>query len=99
MKGGVLNSPSYQRLRVPSYTRQDLSMTRQDLGRLALLATLCWIIYGIGISDRGLVGPDEPRYAAVAHEMAASGDWVTPRLWGEPWFEKPALLYWMGALG
>ncbi len=73
-------------------------MTRQDLGRLALLATLCWIIYGIGMSDRGLVGPDEPRYAAIAHDMAASGDWVTPRLWGEPWFEKPALLYWMGAL-
>jgi 4-amino-4-deoxy-L-arabinose transferase-like glycosyltransferase len=22
---------------------------------------------------------------------------VTPRLWGQPWFEKPALLYWMGA--
>jgi 4-amino-4-deoxy-L-arabinose transferase-like glycosyltransferase len=73
-------------------------MTRQDLSRLALLATLCWIIYGIGISDRGLISPDEPRYAAVAHEMAASGDWITPRLWGEPWFEKPALLYWMGAL-
>jgi 4-amino-4-deoxy-L-arabinose transferase-like glycosyltransferase len=73
-------------------------MTSQNLGRLALLATLCWIIYGIGISDRGLVGPDEPRYAAIAQEMAASGDWVTPRLWGEPWFEKPALLYWMGAL-
>ena len=68
-------------------------MTRQDLGRLALLAILCWIIYGIGISDRGLVAPDEPRYAAIAHEMASSGDWVTPRLWGEPWFEKPALLY------
>lgn len=74
-------------------------MTRQDLGRLALLATLCWIIYGIGMSDRGLVAPDEPRYAAIAHEMAISGDWITPRLWGEPWFEKPALLYWMGALG
>lgn len=27
--------------------------------------------------------------------MALSGDWVTPRLWGEPWFEKPPLLYWM----
>lgn len=73
-------------------------MTRQDFGRLALLATLCWIIYGIGMSHRGLVAPDEPRYAAIAHEMAVSGDWVTPRLWGEPWFEKPALLYWMGAL-
>jgi 4-amino-4-deoxy-L-arabinose transferase-like glycosyltransferase len=31
--------------------------------------------------------------------MAASGDWVTPRLLGQPWFEKPALLYWMEALG
>ena len=27
--------------------------------------------------------------------MARSGDWITPRLWGQPWFEKPALLYWM----
>ena len=31
--------------------------------------------------------------------MAESGDWITPRLWGEPWFEKPALLYWMTAAG
>lgn len=43
----------------------------------------------------GLVGPDEPRYAAIGREMAHSGDWITPRLWGEPWFEKPPLLYWM----
>ena len=26
------------------------------------------------------------------------GDWITPRLWGDPWFEKPPLLYWMTAL-
>src|SRR5271157_5784417 len=31
--------------------------------------------------------------------MSETGDWVTPRLWGEPWFEKPALLYWMTATG
>jgi 4-amino-4-deoxy-L-arabinose transferase-like glycosyltransferase len=31
--------------------------------------------------------------------MALSGDWITPRLWGEPWFEKPPLLYWLVALG
>src|SRR5260370_39901224 len=43
----------------------------------------------------GMLGPDEPRYAAIGREVARSGDWVTPRLWGEPWFEKPALLYWM----
>lgn len=47
----------------------------------------------------GLFGPDEPRYASIAREMARSGDWVTPVLDGKPWLEKPALLYWMGAVG
>ncbi len=31
--------------------------------------------------------------------MARSGDWVTPRLDGAAWFEKPPLLYWMTAAG
>ncbi len=55
------------------------------------------VLYLAPIGARGLVGPDEPRYASIAREMAASGDWITPVLWGEPWFEKPVLLYWMGA--
>src|SRR4029453_8512806 len=47
----------------------------------------------------GMLGPDEPRYASIAREMATSGDWITPRLWGEPWFEKPALLFWIAGTG
>ena len=47
----------------------------------------------------GIISPDEPRYADIGRAMARTGDWVTPRLWGHPWFEKPALLYWMTALG
>ena len=31
--------------------------------------------------------------------MAQTGDWVTPRLYGSPWFEKPILYYWAAALG
>jgi 4-amino-4-deoxy-L-arabinose transferase-like glycosyltransferase len=46
----------------------------------------------------GFVGPDEPRYAWVARAMAESGDWVTPRLYGVPWFEKPVLYYWEAAV-
>ena len=72
-------------------------MKGKDLARLTLLAAACLLLYGWGASWRGLAGPDEPRYASIAREMASSGDWVTPRLWGEPWFEKPALLYWIGA--
>lgn len=47
----------------------------------------------------GLVSKDEPRYADIGRAMARTGDPITPRLWGEPWFEKPPLLYWMIAAG
>lgn len=55
------------------------------------------MLYFFGLDHVGLLGPDEPRYASIGREMARSGDWVTPRLDGKPWFEKPALLYWMTA--
>lgn len=64
-----------------------------------LIVPLAYILYLHGLRDVGLIGPDEPRYAAIARQMAQSGDWITPRLWGEPWFEKPALLYWMSGAG
>lgn len=51
------------------------------------------------LGDCGMLGPDEPRYAGIGRAMAESGDWVTPRLSGEPWFEKPALSYWLTAAG
>lgn len=66
--------------------------------RWLLAGAALFILYFFGISSVGLIGPDEPRYASVAREMAASGDWVTPRLWGAPWFEKPPLEYWGQAL-
>ena len=47
----------------------------------------------------GLVGPDEPRYVWIARAMAQAGDWITPRLYGQPWFEKPILYYWVAAIG
>lgn len=31
--------------------------------------------------------------------MAGTGDWITPRLYGTLWFEKPALYYWAAAIG
>jgi 4-amino-4-deoxy-L-arabinose transferase-like glycosyltransferase len=65
-------------------------------GVFVAFSLYCLLFFGI--SDVGLLSADEPRYAAIGREMALSGDWVTPRLWGEPWFEKPPLLYWMIAL-
>jgi len=66
---------------------------------LLLVATAISFLYFFGLTRTGLIGPDEPRYASIGRAMATTGDWVTPRLWGVPWFEKPALLYWMTAAG
>jgi 4-amino-4-deoxy-L-arabinose transferase-like glycosyltransferase len=68
--------------------------------RIALAALLVLLfIFLSGLTSFGLTGPDEPRYASIGRAMATSGDWVTPRLWGQGWFEKPPLLYWMMAAG
>jgi 4-amino-4-deoxy-L-arabinose transferase-like glycosyltransferase len=67
--------------------------------KILLAAAALLFLYLYGLTRTGLLGPDEPRYAAIGREMARSGDWVTPRLWGEAWFEKPALLYWLVAIG
>jgi len=60
-----------------------------------LLFILIGVFYLWGLGSLPFVGPDEPRYAEVAREMFARRDWITPTLGGMPWFEKPALLYWI----
>ena len=62
-------------------------------GWIGLLA-LCAITFFLGLGGLPLVGPDEPRYSEIGREMFASGDWVTPRLNGYLWLEKPIWLYW-----
>jgi len=57
------------------------------------------ILYLLDLGGVGFISTDEPRYASIGREMARSGDWVTPRLDGAAWFEKPPLLYWMIAAG
>ena len=61
---------------------------------LILIFAVAW--FGT-LEQRRLINPDEGRYSEIPREMVATGDWLTPRLNGLKYFEKPALQYWATA--
>ncbi len=65
------------------------------------LAGWVWLALAVAwfatIQVRPMFDPDEGRYAEIPREMVASGDWLTPRLDGLKYFEKPPLQYWATA--
>ena len=61
---------------------------------LALLIVLPAVLLYPTVSFR-LLEPDEGRYAQIPREMLAHNEWVVPRLQGEPYLDKPPLLYWL----
>jgi len=73
----------------------DLYNSKKVIWALVAVFALVWL-YALGI--RTLVPPDEGRYAEMAREMFLTGDWITTRLNGIKYFEKPPLQTWMNAL-
>lgn len=61
---------------------------------LALLAGLGVICPLLAAPHIPLVDPDEGLHASIAQEMVERGDWIVPRLLGEPYFERPILYFW-----
>lgn len=61
---------------------------------LLLLAVAFGLLYFFALGRAPLGSQDEGRYSEIPREMVASGDWVTPRLDGVDYFEKPPLMYW-----
>src|SRR5256884_3575510 len=67
-------------------------MSRRLLAVLLVASPLFfWRLGRPGFSDT------EGMFAEPAREMVVSGDWVTPRMNGEPFLTKPPLMYWLPA--
>lgn len=81
----------------PSPPAASASFLAERILWAVLIAATLFFCYFSHLGLLGFVGPDEPRYAWIARNMAETGDWVTPMLYGQPWFEKPVLYYWGAA--
>jgi len=57
----------------------------------------CLLLFLLGASPWGLWERDEGRYADVAREMLERRDFVTPRIDGAVFLDKPPLVYWVTA--
>ncbi len=75
--------------------------TNRPLSRCAtsiLLTVLICLFFTFMLGNRPLSVPDEGRYVEIPREMVATGDYLTPRLNGVKYFEKPVLFYWLEGL-
>lgn len=77
---------------LPSTTHRDWLI---DILSLSLLLI---IFYTLWLGHYPLFTPDEGRYSEVAREMLATGDYITPRINGVIFLDKPILHYWLQAL-
>lgn len=64
---------------------------------IAGIVILLGVFYAIWIGSYPLFPPDEGRYPEVAREMVVTGDYITPRLNGVAFLDKPILYYWLQA--
>ena len=91
-----VNPPARQR------SRQSTVSAAAQAGRAQPWLLLGWLALALvwlgSLATRALITPDEGRYATISLGMLQSGNWITPRLNGLLYFEKPPLQYWGGAL-
>jgi 4-amino-4-deoxy-L-arabinose transferase-like glycosyltransferase len=68
------------------------------LGDLLWLLLALVVIVGTGLGVRDPWPADEPRFAALARDMAQTGEWLFPRVGGDLYQDKPPLFFWLLAL-
>lgn len=67
----------------------------RNLIPIGLLSCLLIFFFTLQLGNRPFATPDEARYVEIPREMIATGDYITPRLNGIKYFEKPPLFYWL----
>ncbi len=71
-------------------------MIRFDKGMLLVILLSVFINF-FNLGAIPLLDPDEPVYAETPKEMFQYNEFMSPRIYGEYWYDKPPLYYWLVA--
>ena len=52
------------------------------------------ILFFLGGCLIPITDPTESVYTLTAKEMLSAGDWLSPRIYGDFWYDKPIMFYW-----
>ncbi len=77
------------------WLRPGRSSSRDVAVDLVWLAGLGLLMMATGLGLRDPWPADEPRFALVAQDMLRSGDWLIPRVGGDPYADKPPVYFWL----
>jgi 4-amino-4-deoxy-L-arabinose transferase-like glycosyltransferase len=91
----ISDSPVAARLPAPLPLAAPPPIRWSDLLWLALALV---IVIGTGLGSRDPWPADEPRFAVVARDMVATGEWLFPRVGGDLYQDKPPFFFWLLAL-
>lgn len=70
----------------------------KDWRFLLILAGIAIALFIPALGSFGVIDPSEAYYSETGREMLEKNEWITPLLNYEPWYEKPALAYWLIAV-
>ncbi len=62
-----------------------------------LVAIITILIVFFNLGGVPLLDPDEPVYAETPKEMFSFNEFISPRIYGEYWYDKPPMYYWLVA--
>ncbi|MBQ7629238.1 MAG: glycosyltransferase family 39 protein [Selenomonadaceae bacterium] len=60
----------------------------------AILFALCIILFFLGSWWLPITDPTESNYTLTAKEMLQANDYLSPRIYGKFWYDKPIFFYW-----
>ena len=65
---------------------------------VAVVFAAAFVFFLLFNGNISVTDPVESNYALTAKEMLLSGDWLSPRIYGQFWFDKPIMIYWLIAV-